>query len=429
MSFNEELISTFADERVIQLLLKPVHLMASLHITDPQPSSSRVLNCDLPKCNRSLFDSSRFHNIKENILLGISSKWETFNDPATMPPTDELNGIGSTSRKSKIRSVYGQPEISLPCETQTNLTNVNWRSLDSLESTCDSGRGVGSNSTSCSDLRPGNDCIKFGASDLETSVESFDNELDSCNRSYHSSSSGCSIETADDEINREAKLFMKNFVDNIFINSGSISLEEKAKFGMFARTESGRLWFARYITKQRNQHKQVSESTFYSLAQYFAIILFECSEADHFIPAKNLMNMCFTYYHQSVSRIIRNNGSNSTRNNQQYLYTVLRDQPIWRSVRFWNAAFFDSVQAERVTFFDQESRSSGTYQDRIDDWQFQANVSFGLLGTFTYNMHSFGLPKSVCFEFLHKQSTIANLTNEQVQLLVDNIKTMYGKCT
>lgn len=192
--------------------------MASLHITDPQPSSSRVLNCDLPKCNRSLFDSSRFHNIKENILLGISSKWETFSDPATMPPTDELNGIGSTSRKSKIRSVYGQPEISLPCETQTNLTNVNWRSLDSLESTCDSGRGVGSNSTSCSDLRPGNDCIKFGASDLETSVESFDNELDSCNRSYHSSSSGCSIETADDEINREAKLFMKNFVDNIFIN-------------------------------------------------------------------------------------------------------------------------------------------------------------------------------------------------------------------
>lgn len=32
--------------------------------------------------------------------------------------------------------------------------------------------------------------------------------------------------------------------------------------------------------------------------QYFAIVLFECSESEDYSPAKILMNMCFTYYHE-----------------------------------------------------------------------------------------------------------------------------------
>lgn len=32
---------------------------------------------------------------------------------------------------------------------------------------------------------------------------------------------------------------------------------------------------------------------------------------------------------------------------REYLYTYLRDQPIWHTLRFWNAAFFDAVQCER----------------------------------------------------------------------------------
>lgn len=145
--------------------------------------------------------------------------------------------------------------------------------------------------------------------------------------------------------------------------------------------------------------------------------------------------MCFTYYHQPASRpwsggnsrsnaaTNKNSNSNNNISNKQYLSSVLRDQPIWRSLRFWNAAFFDAVQTERVTFF-ESSRSadhhhrppssvmiSSLQQDALDDWQFQANVTFGQLGTFTYQMHSFGLPKELCLEFLRKQSTIANLTS------------------
>jgi len=158
------------------------------------------------------------------------------------------------------------------------------------------------------------------------------------------------------------------------------------------------VWFSRYITKkvcvlksthlsemtrslfihQRNEHKRVSESTFYSLAQYFAIVLFECAEADHFVPAKSLMNMCFTFYHQpSRSRAAISAITDAIQ--EQYLYSVLRDQPIWRSLRFWNAAFFDAVQSERVTFF-EKGHAAHSPQDILEDWQFQANATFGQLG-------------------------------------------------
>lgn len=33
---------------------------------------------------------------------------------------------------------------------------------------------------------------------------------------------------------------------------------------------------------------------------------------------------------------------------REYLYTYLREQPVWQSLRFWNAAIFDALHCERV---------------------------------------------------------------------------------
>ncbi|CAB0044706.1 unnamed protein product [Trichogramma brassicae] len=63
------------------------------------------------------------------------------------------------------------------------------------------------------------------------------------------------------------------------------------------QTEPGRIWFARVVSSRRAR-PCISEESFYSLAQHFAVALFECHEADDFGPAKNLMNMCFTFYHE-----------------------------------------------------------------------------------------------------------------------------------
>lgn len=120
------------------------------------------------------------------------------------------------------------------------------------------------------------------------------------------------------------------------------------------------MWFARLISAQRNRSKHVNESTFYSMVQYIAIVLFECCDNDDFSPANILMNMCFIFYYESKKNynllayrfVVNNNivfpvevpGCEPYR---EYLYTYLRDQPIWQSLRFWSAAFDDSLQARR----------------------------------------------------------------------------------
>ncbi|XP_058819355.1 uncharacterized protein KIAA0513 isoform X2 [Topomyia yanbarensis] len=242
--------------------------------------------------------------------------------------------------------------------------------------------------------------------------------------------------------------FMKRFVKILFRESASITLELKSEFGQYARMETGRLWFSRLVNAQRAKSKRVDESTFYSLVQYFAIVLFECAESEDFSPAKTLMNMCFTFYHDI--------GVPGCEPYREYLYTYLRDQPIWHSLRFWNAAFFDALQTERkhrpvpptkstnqqgksddatsghILAVPENERSSSTSAcDRTDpfelqeDKQYHQNLSFGQLGSFTCNMHAFGLGRDLCYEFLIKQCVIANLNVEQQKLLKDNVDRMY----
>ena len=138
--------------------------------------------------------------------------------------------------------------------------------------------------------------------------------------------------------------------------------------------------------EQRVHNKKVKETTFYSLAQYFAILLFECSESDDFTPAKTIMNMCFTFYTESQSQT-----SYPSRHQKQYLYHVLREQPIWRSLRFWNAAFFDALQTERANRPTPTKCQLNQYnsEDITDENKFQQNITFGQLGyEFWHNIPS-----------------------------------------
>ncbi|CAG5107336.1 Similar to Kiaa0513: Uncharacterized protein KIAA0513 (Mus musculus) [Cotesia congregata] len=213
--------------------------------------------------------------------------------------------------------------------------------------------------------------------------------------------------------------FMKTFVPMLFDAPESIDQEQKASFGQMVLTESGRIWFSRVVNARRAR-ACVSEASFYSLAQHFAVALFECHEADDFAPAKSLMNMCFTFYHE-----VEVPGLEPYR---EYLYTHLRVQPIWRSMRFWTAAFFDAVQCERAAR-PVPSRSKSLDRETIaaEDRKYQANIVFGQLGTFTCNMHAFGLSRNLCLEFLRKQCVIANLTSEQEKMLRDNIMRMFDE--
>lgn len=100
------------------------------------------------------------------------------------------------------------------------------------------------------------------------------------------------------------------------------------------------MWFARFVSAQRTKTKRVTETTFYALIQYFAIVLFECKECEDFLPAKHIMSLCFTFYQE-----VDVPGCDPYR---EYLFNYLRDQPIWHTLRFWNAALFYALQKDRV---------------------------------------------------------------------------------
>ncbi|CAG5129221.1 unnamed protein product [Candidula unifasciata] len=247
--------------------------------------------------------------------------------------------------------------------------------------------------------------VEFGGAQLQRSASV---------GSEKSWSSNYSVDSQPDDVTLECMEFMKSFVDKVFHNSEDITQTEKAKFGELCQHFPGRLWFSRYVNSQRVHNKKVSEAIFFRLMQYFAVCLFECNEAEDFSPAKTLMNMCFTFYHEAPSA--------HGHTEKVFLYTYMREQPIWQSLRFWNAAYFDAVQGER------SRRPMPTNCDGnetvSDDKQFQENITFGQLGTFACNMRAFGLSKDLCLEFIRKQSTIANLSKEQVKMLRDNIETV-----
>lgn len=120
------------------------------------------------------------------------------------------------------------------------------------------------------------------------------------------------------------------------------------------------MWFARFVNGQRTKAKRVNETTFYALIQHFAIILFECKDCEDFLPARHLMSLCFTFFQEGkfnrklkmsllialrLSLAVEVPGCDPYR---EYLFNYLRDQQIWHTLRFWNAAFFYALQKDKV---------------------------------------------------------------------------------
>ncbi|XP_041745981.1 uncharacterized protein KIAA0513 homolog isoform X1 [Coregonus clupeaformis] len=357
-----------------------------------------------------------------------------------------------------------------------------------------------------------------GDSDATESADS-ENDMDPHSQQWNSrrssSSSNHSAEVGGEAAENQA--FMKTYVEKVFHGKEDFDQEEKARFGELCSGENGkgREWFARYVSAQRCNSKCVSEATFYRLVQSFAVVLFECYQMDDYSPAKNLMTMCFTYYHTGKSqlsptellqqpplamdsylnkanswlsgkkdaaeRLLKNSSAAKTdvkgffgglesklrasarkneeaespvevklkspvssvppekkkvENEKVYLYTHLKQQPIWHTLRFWNAAFFDAVHCERkkrsptTRGTDEEEKEERekwchmTQEEKDDSSKVDENIAFGQLGTFTHNMLAFGLSKKLCNDFLKKQAVIGNLNEEQYKLLSDHIEQM-----
>ncbi|XP_016964593.1 uncharacterized protein KIAA0513 [Drosophila biarmipes] len=278
------------------------------------------------------------------------------------------------------------------------------------------------------------------------------------------------------------KEFMKHFTALLFGGSpAAVDLELKSEFGVLLRLEIGRLWFTRFLTEQRHKSKRLDSVTFGGLAQYFALALFECSECEDYAPAAVLMNLCFLFYHE-----VEVPGCDPYR---EYLFSSLRQQPIWQQARFWNAIFHDALQAEREHRGQSQMRRQKRRQQKQQQRQAagaagsgaadvptskskkggdsssssshqavqpatpaapastasvpanrrpsktsltqapsvreQEDIAFRQLAALTCNMHSLGTSQELCLDFLKKNVVALNLSKDKAKLIRDNIYRMY----
>jgi len=222
-----------------------------------------------------------------------------------------------------------------------------------------------------------------------------------------------------EEFDMECKKFMNEFVGHIFEADGYSTQEDKAKFGLLVQHQEGRSWFAKFVDGQRVKSKEVTEFAFYRLVQYFAVCLFECNVADDFAPATILMNMCFTYNFTSTNAIGRTAGQSS----KQFVYEYLKDQPIWKSLRFWDSAFLMAIHADRTKRIGAMSGWNTWDQQQKDDFEIgEENSAFAHLASFLYMMNALGVEKNDREIFRNKMSTIGNLREEQIRELEESIE-------
>lgn len=87
---------------------------------------------------------------------------------------------------------------------------------------------------------------------------------------------------------------------------------------------------------QQSNQANVPESVFLRLVECFTYVLKESHEAEDYLSARLLMNICFTIFYETADK------------KKVFLYEAVRTQPIWQSLRFWNAAFYDALRYERA---------------------------------------------------------------------------------
>lgn len=199
------------------------------------------------------------------------------------------------------------------------------------------------------------------------------------------------------------EVFMRNYVEMIFDPESKLCPlgDIKDEFNKLCQTSCGRKQFACCVTAKRANGMVVCEKVFYRLVANFMTILHLCNIADDIGSAKVLMILTFTFQCEGT-----------------FLYQELLYHPIWKSIRFWNAAFFHAVHTERK----MRVRSNNTFSKQSDAEKEECsevhrNIYFGQLSSFLSNMQAFGLSRREICEFRDKLFEIGDLEQEQMDML------------
>jgi len=221
------------------------------------------------------------------------------------------------------------------------------------------------------------------------------------------------IKTEENEMKeKEEYRVLERRVSKLFHGEG-LELVELAKINANFTTPEGRLYFARILDVQRTKDTgmRLVDEAFDSLTDLIIKALNICNDNDDFRPAKILMHMASTFYHEIEKE-------------KEYIQTKVKALPIWQNQRFWEAAFHDSMNYEHMRVFarTREERrikyKELNTEERAELQVKEQQLAFGQLGSYLYNMLCMGVPVEFTRNFLLKMVNVFGVPNELVQQLI-----------
>ncbi|VDK35282.1 unnamed protein product [Taenia asiatica] len=236
---------------------------------------------------------------------------------------------------------------------------------------------------------------------------------------------------------------IRQFIMAMLTEDGAEVVTKNAHiFQGYIEHHTGRSAFAKELRKQASlksrvtfflqtdQVKQVPASVLQLLASFCNSTLMECSKNDDFSPAASILNVAFRIFQQNVN--------SAGKVVLTYLYESLKDQTLWQSTRFWNAAVFIALQEERVNrqIVPKYVNLSKTLvlvvnttddQENLDaEAELHDSIVYNQLSKFAWRMFSLGLSKDACMDFLRKQVEDTSLSKENQRNLRANVLRFYS---
>uniref|UniRef100_UPI00358F0D9E uncharacterized protein KIAA0513-like n=1 Tax=Myxine glutinosa TaxID=7769 RepID=UPI00358F0D9E len=252
----------------------------------------------------------------------------------------------------------------------------------------------------------------------------------------------------------EERDFLRVFVTGIF--EGSMTEEDAASFAEICEGKhgEGRAWFAHFTTAQAPADGSMTSGAFHHFVDACTVVLNGCEQHADYVPAVCLLPLCFTCYRpvpdnqggldaylrtgrawlagsggrlkslfgsfgssqssqeqqmekEAAATVDVEGGTNLEDENKDFLYNHLQDLPVWRTSRFWSAAFFTVTHHSPLTEPSSPSQEDGGITS-----------SLRLL---TKRMVLLGVGRKHCTELIRKHAAMGHLQPDQLDELIRSV--------
>ncbi|CAH8667692.1 unnamed protein product [Schistosoma rodhaini] len=196
--------------------------------------------------------------------------------------------------------------------------------------------------------------------------------------------------------------FMDLYTSALIIGRSDYLKSKENELQELLVTPAGRIAFVNALEQEsRRTQGLVDLQALPKLLDQISLLLVECQNAEDFQPAKKLLTISLKFYTYDPS----------VSTDRTFIFTYIKSQPIWQSLRFWNACFFQSLQ---------EARSKAE-ESSYDSTKVSTSTTYDQLKSYLQTMNVFGLHETIKQEFLRKQADLFNLNDDEISSLLSVI--------